>query len=312
MNILVIGAGVSGLSCAVRLLEAGRRDQVLARDLPRETTSAVAAAVWYPYKAYPEHLVLGWSAATSAELVRLAEDPAAGVDVRPGVDSPARVPDPWWRSAAPDFRRAAEAELPPGCARRFVFSAPVVEMPVYLGYLQARVARLGGAVERGVLGGAAELDAGLGAHDAVVNCAGLGARELLGDRELAPIRGQIVRVAQGGRGALHVDDHRAGGVTYIVPRRSGHRAWAARRSRATSAPSRTRRRRRQSWSAAQRSSRACAARRCRAPRRPAAGAHQHAAQRPSGAPAGCLCTTTATAAQGSRSRGAAQTRWRRW
>ena len=44
---IVVGAGVIGLTCAVRLLEAGHRVDVVARDLPLETTSSVAAAVWY-------------------------------------------------------------------------------------------------------------------------------------------------------------------------------------------------------------------------------------------------------------------------
>ncbi len=52
-RVVVVGAGVTGLSCAVRLLEDGHRVDVLARDLPLETTSAVAAALWYPYRAYP-------------------------------------------------------------------------------------------------------------------------------------------------------------------------------------------------------------------------------------------------------------------
>jgi D-amino-acid oxidase len=46
-RVIVVGAGVVGLTCAVRLLEAGLRVDVVARDLPRETTSAVAAAIWY-------------------------------------------------------------------------------------------------------------------------------------------------------------------------------------------------------------------------------------------------------------------------
>ena len=36
--------------CAIRLAEAGPHF-LLARDLPLETTSVVAAALWYPYKA---------------------------------------------------------------------------------------------------------------------------------------------------------------------------------------------------------------------------------------------------------------------
>ena len=61
-RVVVVGAGVVGLSCAVRLLEAGHRVDVVARDLPLETTSAVAAALWYPYRAFPHERVAGWSA----------------------------------------------------------------------------------------------------------------------------------------------------------------------------------------------------------------------------------------------------------
>ena len=47
-RVIVVGAGVVGLTCAVRLLEAGHRVDVVARDLPLETTSAVAAAICVP------------------------------------------------------------------------------------------------------------------------------------------------------------------------------------------------------------------------------------------------------------------------
>ena len=53
-----------------------------------------------------------------------------------------------------------------------------------------------------------------------IRCSGLGARELVGDRSMVPIRGQVVRVAQVGLERFVFDDHGPGGVTYIVPRMS--------------------------------------------------------------------------------------------
>ncbi len=50
-RITVVGAGVVGLTTAVRLAEAGYSVDVLARDLPHETTSVLAGALWYPYRA---------------------------------------------------------------------------------------------------------------------------------------------------------------------------------------------------------------------------------------------------------------------
>src|SRR4249919_251270 len=99
-RVVVVGAGVVGLSCALRLLGAGHRVDVLARDLPLETTSSVAAAVWYPHLALPQDKVTAWGRTTYAELARLAGDEATGVVLRRGtelLDAP--TPDPWWVGA---------------------------------------------------------------------------------------------------------------------------------------------------------------------------------------------------------------------
>ena len=85
-RVIVVGAGVVGLSCAVRLLEAGHRVDVLARDLPLETTSAVAAAIWYPYRALPQDRVTAWSGASYAEFVGLAGEPDTGVRMLTGTE----------------------------------------------------------------------------------------------------------------------------------------------------------------------------------------------------------------------------------
>lgn len=216
MDILVIGCGVSGLSCGIRLLEAGFTVQIWARDLAPRTTSNVAAAVWYPYKAYPEHLVVGWSAATYADFVRLAHVPEAGITQRTGIEIfPWPVEDPWWRAAVPGFRRATAGELPIGSQDGYVFEAPVIEMPVYLGYLIRRFESLGGQIATRSL---ASVDEAFAQADYVIDCAGLGARELFGDRTLTPIRGQVVRVAQVGIERFWLDDYNQGGITYIVPR----------------------------------------------------------------------------------------------
>ena len=81
-RVIVVGAGVVGLTCALRLLEDGHRVDVLARDLPLETTSAVAAALWYPYRAYPFERVTAWSAAGYRRFADLAGDEGTGVVMR--------------------------------------------------------------------------------------------------------------------------------------------------------------------------------------------------------------------------------------
>jgi D-amino-acid oxidase len=88
-------------------------------------------------------------------------------------------------------------------------------MPVYLAYLMDRFARAGGSVERRVLSSLVEP---AGEARVVVNCAGLGSRELVGDTTMRPIRGQVVRVRNPGLDRFVLDEANPEGVTYIVPR----------------------------------------------------------------------------------------------
>jgi D-amino-acid oxidase len=200
---LVVGAGVVGLTTAVCLRERGVEADVVTRDEPADTTSAVAAALWYPYRALPADRVTAWSAATYEHLAGLAGE--AGVRMLPGTEllAPA-APDPWWRDAVPDVRRTADG---------LRFTAPVVDMSVHLPWLAARLRSLGGHIERRTVRSLDELDA-----DAIVNCAGLGARELADDRSLTAVRGQIVRVAAPEVREWLVDDREPEHLVYVVPR----------------------------------------------------------------------------------------------
>jgi D-amino-acid oxidase len=207
-RVTVVGAGVVGLTCAVRLLEEGHRVDVLARDLPLETTSAVAAALWYPYGAFPPDRVLAWSVRSYDVFVALADVAGAGVAVRSGVELFATPQeDPWWRSAVP---RLEHVPPPPGYADAWSFPAPVVEMPTYLSWLTSRVSDMGGTVTRLNL---AALPSG---PDVVVNCAGIGSRLLASDPTVEPVRGQVVYVSQVGLEEWLLDSSAA--LTYVVPR----------------------------------------------------------------------------------------------
>jgi D-amino-acid oxidase len=221
VEVLIIGCGVSGLSSGVRLLEAGHRVRIWAEKLPPDTTSNIAAAVWYPYKAYPEDLVLGWGARAFQVFQELAGQPETGVVMRDAIELlPAQSPDPWWAPAVPDFRHATRDECLGRYADGYAFSAPVIDMSIYLDYLMRRFQESGGAIEQRRVGG---LDEALAGRPLVVNCAGLGARELLGDRELVPSRGQVVRIRatrqwQSILDHVILDDSDPVIVTYIVPR----------------------------------------------------------------------------------------------
>src|SRR5690242_17892640 len=100
-DVLVLGAGVIGLTTAAVLQDAGLRVEIWTRDDPLATTSAVAAAIWYPYLAEPRDRVQRWAAATFAKLRELAEDPATGVTMLRAIEVLAHPePEPFWGAAA--------------------------------------------------------------------------------------------------------------------------------------------------------------------------------------------------------------------
>lgn len=208
-RVIVVGAGVVGLTCAVRLLEAGHRVDVFARDLPLESTSAVAAALWYPYRALPQDRVTSWSATTYAVLDAIADtDPESGVRMLEGTEVfTRRQGEPWWRSAVPALDR--ETALPAGYSDGWTFTTPVAEMPLYLRWLARRVDELGGTLTRLNLRALPE------GADMVVNCSGLGARLLGSDRTVVPVRGQVLYLEQVGLDRWWLD---GAGPTYVVPR----------------------------------------------------------------------------------------------
>jgi D-amino-acid oxidase len=215
-EVVVIGCGVIGLSTALRLREAGLDARIVAADPPQKTTSAVAAAIWYPYKAYPEWDVLRWGRRTFEVLEELVTEPKTGVRMREGLElRRGRAGEPWWAGAVPGVRRCTEDELPPGYRDGHAFVVPVVEMPVYLRYLRDRFAAAGGTVERRLV---SHMDELAGEAALVVNCAGLGAQEMVGDASMAPIRGQVLRVRNPGLDRFFLDEDDPEGVTYIVPR----------------------------------------------------------------------------------------------
>ncbi len=215
MDVLVLGCGVAGLSCALRLKEAGYGVRVWARELPPHTTSDVAGAMWLTCEARPRERVEPWAVATLREFLRLASA-GCGVSLRQGFQF-FREPEepPWWRGVVPAFRPARTSELPSGYSGGWAFTTAVVEMPLYLAWLMRRFRAHGGEIERRAVGELAEATA---ESPVVVNCTGLGARELVGDRELHAIRGQVVRVAQTGIERFVVEDAGPERLTYVIPR----------------------------------------------------------------------------------------------
>jgi D-amino-acid oxidase len=185
---------VVGLTTAISLAEAGLATRVLAADPPERTTSYVAGAIWGPVRTSAAGPTLEWARAGLEVLSELAADPRAGIRQVSGIMVEAVPgPAPDWLPILPARRPLAAAELPAGFACGWRYAAPVISMPTYLAYLAERYRRAGGVITIAPVSSLRALQAPL-----IVNCTGIGARDLVPDPLVVPVRGQVVVVANPG------------------------------------------------------------------------------------------------------------------
>jgi D-amino-acid oxidase len=218
-DVLVIGAGVSGLTTAICLAEAGCGVTVAAAQRTPLITSAAAGAIWGPHLVGIDERVTGWGAVTLARFAELANDPASGVHVASGITASAdqRAEPFGWVGALGSASACGPADLPDGYAAGWRLTAPIVSMPVYLGYLMARLDRAGGRLREAEFGSLAEA-AALTTAPVIVNCSGIGARRLVPDLDVTPVRGQVVVTGNPGLSEFFIGvGEEPGEVSYYFP-----------------------------------------------------------------------------------------------
>jgi D-amino-acid oxidase len=186
----VVGAGVIGLTTAVQLAEAGWNVQVLTKDPPTGTTSAAAGAMWGPYLVEPRRRVHDWATHSLRVFTGLAQIPRTGVRLVPGTEAARTITEPpEFLTMLDDVHLADHAQLPPGFVIGWHYTVPLIDMDLYLPYLQDRLSSAGGTIRQHTITDLAEAAADV---PVVINATGLGARDLTGDTSLTPIRGQLV------------------------------------------------------------------------------------------------------------------------
>jgi D-amino-acid oxidase len=197
----VIGCGVIGLSTARLLQRRGKAVTIYASELPPETTSNVAGALWYPTSLYdsqkaspqfleqfrvacqisnrafqglvgPEYAVR-WTETfdLQRELARVEREPPGGAQLYP----------------AAQIHKDAHRYFGFPYVRQF--STMMIEPSVYLNALLRDYYIAGGKVVVRELRSREEITAL--PEPVIFNCSGLGARKLFDDQTLIPVRGQL-------------------------------------------------------------------------------------------------------------------------
>jgi D-amino-acid oxidase len=231
-TVAIIGAGVSGLTCGVVFAEYGYRTAIFAEEIGQQTTSGAAAALWFPYDAEPAEKVIPWALQTFDVLVNLTRVPASGVSIielrQFSRTREIQVPD--WAiplGARPVIASEVACQAVASCEglegsrgsfkSGFTLRAPLTDTTIYLDYLAARFLKAGGEINANVR--FQELEDVDQQFELVINCAGIGARELVHDVDLEPHRGQVAIVPriEGLSCAIVCDD---APLMYAIPRRN--------------------------------------------------------------------------------------------
>jgi D-amino-acid oxidase len=209
-NVCVIGAGVSGLTSAIRLAENNHTVTIVAKEEGQQTTSSVAAAFWYPFWVddAPVHDWYDpeWAADTYHKFETLPRTPETGIskirlceyfewrmtdeEVQQVIDG-MWWQEPKWSLPDLDYQELTQQELSLRRVRTFKFKRGisfqtfVVNMRDYLSYLRQQATDLhvdfkpGNVAHLGLLT----------EYDAVVNCSGIGARDLVADDKPTGLNG---------------------------------------------------------------------------------------------------------------------------
>lgn len=224
VKIAIIGAGVVGLSCATVIQERFPHIPVtiIADKFSPETTSDGAAGLWWPFllSDTPEEDIYKYAKGTWKYLETLWNSPNGGklgVSLIPCIktsDKEEAIPSV--SDFVYGFQTLSTNELAaykkPEWKQGFRFITYTCEGSKLMPHLlQQFLANKGVVVAKHL----ESLDEIASDYDVIINCTGLGAKQLIGDQLVHPIRGHIFRVRAPWLKSILIDESEEG--NYIIP-----------------------------------------------------------------------------------------------
>lgn len=212
-KVALIGAGVIGLTSAICLQDAGYQVNIFTKEMPQDTTSSAAGAVWW---GYGEGKIRDWSEHTLKvykELLEAGNESILWMRMRDIYRYSIELP--WFHTDIPYCERISANDLTAPFVDGIIMDVPLVEPSLYLPYLQNRFLENGGEIIQQEIASFSELATD---YPIIVNCSGMGSRELAEDTGLYPVRGQTVIIDAPDIQEGYSDDE---AFTYIYIRNDG-------------------------------------------------------------------------------------------
>ncbi|UZD24439.1 FAD-dependent oxidoreductase [Algoriphagus halophytocola] len=190
-KVTVVGSGIIGLTTAILLQEAGFQVRIITKENFDHTVSHKVGAIWFPFEILPKEKTNTW-ASLSYKRYEIDQQANNGVSFIPFITAYNSEINTEWTQHLPEgkVREALHSELPTGMERAFISMVPLAEPPKYLPYLCQQFLGNGGILQHQEIHSLAEMAL---LDEYVINCTGLGAKELCQDKLLHPMRGQILR-----------------------------------------------------------------------------------------------------------------------
>lgn len=189
-KIAVIGAGVIGLTAAIRLLENNFDVTLFARDIKTNMASRNAPALWIPYKAAPEESILKWAEKSLNVYSTLTA--SQGIIPLPLLELYNKdLGLPLWTKILKDYDELTPAELPQSYVRGFRTNTYQIDAPTFLDYLLNQYQKLGGKIIQKDISEITAIDK---QFKIIINCSGVWSCQLVPDKNSFPIRGQYVLI----------------------------------------------------------------------------------------------------------------------
>jgi D-amino-acid oxidase len=216
-QIAIIGAGISGLSTAYTLVNAGYHVTVFAKEFSPNLVSNKAAAFWFPYHVRNDARAKDWCKFSYNFFEQLSANIATGISmveiikaVKPNVQD-----EDNWLNYMPDnsYSIVEEKNLPNGYAKAYLAKVPLIETQIFLPWLMQELQLLQTNFIQHNIEDLQELTT---QFDAVINCTALGAKQLCNDATLVAVRGQVVLYEPGFMQHIFIDNQTP---SYMVPRK---------------------------------------------------------------------------------------------